>query len=135
MQNKCPCCLQPWKFPAPSFTLAGKVPSKKNAYRPRAGGFYKDAALRDALDMLTNQLPRNLTDKQLEHPFLMAQFNMPKKSWGTDRDNKLTTLLDIMVSGGVIKDDRINAFNEALVVLPTEVTSDYETKVWIGDGR
>lgn len=117
------------------FKLNGKVPSKKNRYKPRKSGsgkaFYKDDTLQTQINALAWQIPQELKGLKLIHPKIKVRFDVPRSGMAGDRDNKYTTLLDILVTSNVLLDDSIRACNGKHEILESEIGSDYITHVWI----
>ena len=111
--------------------LFGSVPSKKNSYRPRKGGkgFFKDAALRADLNYLTLQIPAEMRGLNLRHPDMTFKFTVPRGATRRDRDNMATTLLDIMVSAEVLRDDCLAHCNGRIVIEPAEIGDQFRTIV------
>lgn len=98
--------------------IEGKLISKKNGYQPVVKGFRKTQKIKDAEQMVALQIPGEMRGLNLEHPDLVLQVYMPKKSWGSDSDNGYTFLLDCLVANGVFKDDSVRRFNGTKVLLP-----------------
>jgi hypothetical protein len=99
--------------------LLGKVPSKKNRYRPRKGGkgFFKDSTLQDELDRLALQIPAEARDLRLRHPAIDFYFTYTKANY--DRDNACQCLLDLLVSPyRVLEDDNIAQCNGTITIHP-----------------
>lgn len=111
-----------------SLTLHGVV-SKKNAYTPHKGGMHKSPALKAALDDLEMQVPGELRDLQLEHPDITISFS--PRSNSIDRDNLLTTVLDVLVRCQVIPDDSIKHCNGFIILKPAEISQDDSVHVLI----
>lgn len=110
--------------------LYGPIPSKKNSYKKRSGrgrGMFKDRDLQSKLDYLTLQIPAEARGLELVHPDVTIQFTVPDR--GRDRDNMVTSLLDVLVLAGVLKNDNIASFNGRLVIEPAEVDQQFYTRV------
>jgi Holliday junction resolvase RusA-like endonuclease len=111
-----------------TIVFIGAVPAKKNKYRPRFGGsgkrFFKDTNLDAALKALDAQIPANYRGLKLEHPEIEWYFQVPAGK--TDRDNKITTILDILVAAGVLYDDNIRRCNGKWTVNEAEIVKDQE---------
>jgi len=119
-----------------TFTLIGKIPSKKNKYnirRTKGGGhtLYKDASLQSELDAIAFQIPPGLKGKVYRHPAMTFKFDVPKPSLSSDRDGKYTALLDILVKAKVIHDDCIRHCNGKHTILESEITDEHTTTVTI----
>jgi len=111
--------------------LMGNVPSKKNSYTPRKGGkgFFKGKELVAQLEALMWQIPLYCRDLKLVHPHITMQFTVPNGL--SDRDNKVTTVLDLLKSAGVIWNDSIASCNGRMAVLPAIVKPDEAESAWI----
>lgn len=107
--------------------LYGPVPSKKNRYwRDVRGRPFKDEALRRAIDSLIMQVPPSAR-LRLEHPDIEIEFGFERMN--QDRDNALTTILDVLVEAGVLLDDRTSVCNGLITILPARRASPPYT--WI----
>lgn len=113
--------------------ISGKIPSKKNLYSPMANGkgFFKGSKLLNAEKVFSLQIPGEYRDLKLENPHIVIQLKLPKKSWRSDRDNAVTTILDYLVKFGVLKDDSINHLNGALFMAPVIESSEYKCLISI----
>lgn len=119
-----------------TITLHGHCPAKKNNWKPRAGGGIrtdKDTAnfIQDLIDQAWIEW-RNLhagTGPMLEHPEMSVQFFVRFR--GCDRDNKLSTILDVLQKAGVIRNDNIAHFNGELRLLPAVVATEEKTVIEI----
>lgn len=98
--------------------LFGKIPSKKNRYQrnPRRNRPFKDRELARAIDDLVLQIPPVYRNLRLEHPDITVQFGFD--NFRQDRDNALTTLLDVLVVAGVLADDSTSRCNGTITLLP-----------------
>lgn len=113
-----------------SLVIHGHVPAKKNNWRPRrGGGIYLDKSLATAIDDLILsvslewiKLWHPLAAPKLEHPEMSVTFYV--KNRGSDRDNKLSTILDILQKAGVITNDNIAHFNGIVRILPAIVSKN-----------
>jgi Holliday junction resolvase RusA-like endonuclease len=104
--------------------LFGHVPSKKNQWRPRKGGGIRlDRRAKAPIEFLIAQAQfgwRMITKgAPLEHPKLTVQFFV--RDQRADRDNKLSTLLDVLQEAGVLVDDNIRRCNGVITLLPAIV--------------
>lgn len=115
------------------FELFSKLISKKNLYHPGSNGksFFKPKKITDAERTIDLQIPDELRGLKLEHPHVMIECHIPKKSWRSDRDNGWTFLSDCLVKAGVLADDSISRFNGYLIMIPVLEASEYKTKVRI----
>lgn len=99
------------KEPVLIFELKGKIPSKKNAWKPNGrGGMYLDKALRRELDGLTLQLIAIRNKNRLLKPMegsIRIEVVFYEKGGRSDLDNVYTTLQDLLQSAGIIKNDRM----------------------------
>lgn len=91
------------------FALQGEMPSKKNNWKPRAGGgMYVPEPIRTQLDDFLWQM-KPVVRKYgkalpIAHPVrISARFATNDNE---DLDNKFTTLLDLLQKGNVILNDR-----------------------------
>jgi len=113
--------------------LRGKVPSKKNRYSPRRGGsgkgFYKSSELQTELDRLFLQIPAEARDLDLVHPDIALTFTVPPCGVRSDRDNMLTTILDLLTLSGTIRQDRISTCNGTITIHPSPVSDEYFTEI------
>jgi hypothetical protein len=121
-----PALTEPWSA---VITLSGKVRVKKNAYTPRKDGkgFYKGSKLKGELDALAIQIPSWARDKQLRHPNITFQFHLP--SGNSDRDGMVTTLLDVMVSFGIIHNDSVASCNGTITIPPAKYSDEPFTEI------
>ncbi len=105
--------------------ITGTVPSKKNLLKLKAGGggYYDKetkATLRDLSEQVarqwskTNENGYKVPKQPLIHPAIGVVFYVTSDR--SDNDNKYTTLLDSMVSGGVLKDDSIALCNGPVLI-------------------
>lgn len=115
--------------------LKGHVPSKKNNYRslPGGGGVFVNKSVQVAIDALTTQATYTwrlkLGRDPLEHPKLTVQFFVANQR--SDRDNKLSCLLDVLQKAGVLVNDSIRRCNGVLTLLPAIVDKDERTVIEI----
>lgn len=99
-----------------SIAIKGRVPAKKNNWRPRKGGGIYCSVDHD-LDPLLFQVQSQWKRKPLERAIVSAVFTVPNGK--ADLDNMYTTLQDLLVKGGVIRNDsiaRVAAFSAKAVV-------------------
>lgn len=122
------------------FVIYGKVPNVKDRYRLGYSGgkmrMFKDRQLAALLDSLAVQIPAELRNLHLKHPDLDVTFIVPMdnardRPSRSDRDGMLTTILDILVRMGVIRDDSISVFNGTIILRPAQVGKDYKTIIRI----
>jgi Holliday junction resolvase RusA-like endonuclease len=109
--------------------LYGTAVSKKNSYRPHAGGMHKDKQLQAELDNLEMQVPGPCRDLRLEHPEI--DFYIKTRSARRDRDNIVTTLLDVLVRCGVLVDDNVSHSNGRMTIHPAEVCEEDSVRIVI----
>lgn len=97
--------------------IAGSVPAKKNLLRFAAGRkkpFY-DPEVRATLDDIADQVADQWSGRApLIHPSIIIVFYGVSDL--SDRDNKFTTLMDALVSGGVLKDDNVLNCNGEMMI-------------------
>lgn len=108
------------------------VPSKKNAYIPKAGRFIKNSKVRNFEQAASYCIPNEYRGLMLEHCDMVFNISMPKTSWRGDKDNKITAIMDILVKEKVLKDDSVNAQNGTVISMPVVLSKDYLTivKIW-----
>jgi hypothetical protein len=93
----------------------GHVPSKKNAYRRQNnGGMYRRKDVVQDIDSLSAQIPAWTKNLRLEHAHISVRLTVGDGR--ADRDNKVTTLLDILVRAGVLRNDSIARCNGRIFV-------------------
>lgn len=98
-------------------TLLGAVIGKKNRLTVNRGGrFTYGGGTHEAMDRLGIQIPPDVRDLQLKHPDLDVTFAVTDGK--KDRDNSLTTIIDLLVRYGVIAQDNIAQFNGTITVHP-----------------
>lgn len=111
-----------------TIVFVGFVPAKKNRYSPTMRGgkmrFFKNDKLDAALKVLDSQIPDYCRGLQLEHPEMEWSFQVPDAK--ADRDNKITTLLDVLVDAGVLRDDNIKRCNGKWTVNEAEIVKGQE---------
>lgn len=109
--------------------LWGEVPSKKNAYTPRANGrgMFKSAALDAKINYLLLQIPPELRGLKLLHPNITFSFTVPDRR--RDRDNMAQCLLDAMVQAGVLANDNIASCNGRIVIEPAQIGDQFHTRI------
>lgn len=104
-----------------TLTLLGHVPSKKNQWKPKQGGVYLDKEANAAIAALMTQAriqwgPR----RAMTHPAMDIEFHV--RNLRSDRDNKLSCLLDVLQKSGVIHNDNAAWCNGWLVLKPVVVS-------------
>lgn len=87
--------------------LRGPIPSKKNMLRrSKNGGMFRDRAISDKIDALTDQAILQWGErKALVRPAISALFLVCDER--SDIDNKWTTVLDCLVRANVLENDNI----------------------------
>lgn len=93
-----------------SFTLLGEMPSKKNNYRHSVTTrrVYIDKAIQIGIDSFLYQLPKIRNKLGIKQP-IDAPIVVQIEFYGDlkrDLDNVVTTLLDILQKGQIIKNDK-----------------------------
>lgn len=108
--------------------LLGHVPSKKNEWGPRKGGgiVLSRGASRDIESLISWANYGWRGKPALEHPKMRVKFFVLNQR--SDRDNKLSTILDVLQKAHVITNDNIAHFNGDVTILPAQV-SDKESTV------
>ena len=84
--------------------ISGEVPSKKNSYRFGSRGIFKPPEVTEFEKMVADEILAQKARKYLSGP-LYVQIVIKTASTG-DLDNKVTTLLDAIQYGVMIKNDR-----------------------------
>jgi len=128
--------------------FSGRIPTKKNekAIAPDAAtGKMKLWYAREDRQRISELVQyaviqwrdRNGRLPALEHPALCFEFSvlgsaeLSRPRYRKDRDNMLTTLLDVLKTAGVLVDDDIAHCNGPLVVLPAVIGPTQGARVWI----
>ena len=101
--------------------LNGHCPAKKNLWkRGRGGRVYLNSEAQGQIDYLTLQAAKKWSGKQpLIHPDCSVQFSV--RDQRGDRDNKLSTILDVLQKAGVVLNDNVKQFNGTITILPAIV--------------
>lgn len=109
--------------------LVGRIPSKKNAYTPRRDkpGMFKNSKLQTELDRLAMQIPGYARDLKLESPTIEFYFTYIKAN--ADRDNSVTTCMDLLVSMGVLADDNTKRCNGLITIHPAVHSSQEGVRI------
>jgi hypothetical protein len=107
----------------------GKVPAKKNSLIPTKKGPVINTGTRDSISRLELQVPGIYRDINLKHPDLEFAFYMPEGR--SDRDNMVTTLLDVLCKMGVLENDTVAKCNGTITIHPAKYAPDYTTYVVI----
>jgi hypothetical protein len=110
--------------PEPGMThticLIGHVPAKKNStHSVDIGGKRKTIYSKDTyeeLDRLAFQIPPEVRDLQLIHPEIEFWITVPQGR--SDRDNTVTSCLDLLVLYGVLTNDSIASCNGKITIHP-----------------
>lgn len=121
--------------------ISGHIPSKKNLLKVTASGRgYYDKEIREQLNDLSEQIATQwkVTDVEgvkhprapLVHPAMAVVFYVT--TGRSDNDNRWTTVLDALVSGGVLKDDCVEQCNgPVLICSSVRTTTVAGAKVFI----
>jgi Holliday junction resolvase RusA-like endonuclease len=129
-------------------TLFGELPSHKNekvaTLRKRkkdtkkgvAGSTYMGirtkSAVKDAMDRAGLQIPGDMRDLKLRHPKIEFYFKVARVN--VDRDNIVSTVLDLLVRYGVLENDSISSCNHTITIYPAMLTVDeWETRIVLED--
>lgn len=111
--------------------IPGHVPSKKNLWGPRkGGGIVLNATARQEIQTLITYArifwgPR----KPISHPVLVIEFHVLHAR--ADRDNKLSTILDVLQKAGVIVNDNIAHCNAQITLAPAVIGGASKTVIQI----
>ena len=106
-------------------TLKGHIPAKKNLMNPgvnrRTGKlmFFADEEVKAQIEALVLQAKQQWQRIPAIDPDVDVELFVTHQ--GADRDNKLTTILDVLRDAGVIANDNIKQFNGTVVILPALV--------------
>ncbi len=113
--------------------LVGHCPAKKNLWTMGKRGMYINQAVRSEIDWITLQARQQWGQRPpVEHPAVVVTFYVRNRI--SDRDNKLTTILDCLRAAGVIVNDNTKRFNGPVVIEPAVVMvdpKDEQTLVYI----
>ena len=108
----------------------GRVAAKKNnkiPLRNKEGKMRFRYGDQEGLDRLAVQVPGWARDMQLVHPDLEFQFTVQRRDF--DRDNAVTTLLDLLVKMGCLKNDSVAQCNGKITILPAVISDHWATVV------
>lgn len=101
-------------------TLFGRFPSKKNQWGIRRNGSIGVRGnVQKQLDALLWQVKARYRGEPMEHPIMVWTFGLRNRA--QDRDNIKTTVLDILVKGGVLKDDNLKCCDGLEITLPSQM--------------
>lgn len=110
--------------------ILGKIPAKKNTkkvIKTRSGKWTATyGSAQQEIDRIELQIPGEVRDLNLVHPEIEFTFSAPLQNW--DRDNAVTTLLDVLVKYSVLKNDSVLQCNGKIVIHPC-VRGDWETVI------
>lgn len=107
--------------------LLGPCPSKKNLLRVGKGRLFRRKDVAAAIDSLTLQARAQWCAPPVEHPTLCFRFYVP--SLRSDRDNRLTTILDCLQAAGVLVNDNSKHANGVMTILPAVVDKNERTEI------
>jgi hypothetical protein len=113
--------------------LLGKICAKKNrkfTFRGKDGKMKASyGKAQDELDRLEIQIPGWARGLELVSPDLDFQFECPNKNW--DRDNAVTTAIDLLVKTGVLKNDSVKQLNSIITIFPARMAEYWKTTITI----
>ena len=111
--------------------LKGHVPGKKNLLRRGRGHhLYRDQGVTAEIDGLILQAREQWgAYPPIRHPMMAITFHV--RSRGGDRDNKLTTILDVLQQAGVLRNDNIAHCNGSIMLLPAIVVKKGENEATV----
>lgn len=112
------------------FVLRGPVPSKKNKWRIRANssiGITDEKVLQEIESLILQA--RIAWGYQPPMAYFQVVFGLVVKSAGTDLDNKLGCLMDVLQKARVIQNDNVNRCKSILIF--GEIGTEEETHVWL----
>lgn len=105
-----------------SLRLAGDIPAKKNLYRFSKRGVYRVKEVEDAIRSLEVQARSQWRtagmNHAIEHPEI--EFFLTFKEFRKDRDNSVTTLLDVLQAAGVLVSDNASRCNGIMTIHPAK---------------
>lgn len=116
--------------------LRGLVPSKKNEKVPvttKSGKRRMYYQAQPEIDRLSMQVPGELRDLGLVHPDI--DIYMTKTDGRSDKDGALSTLLDIMVKMGILKNDSVAQCNGRITLHPVRRGGENRTMILLNDTR
>mgnify|MGYP003931958583 CR=1 FL=1 len=90
-------------------------------------GVFKSSKLQAELDALALQVPPEMAGMELVSPDIDVHLECPTSR--PDRDNILTTILDVLVRMRVLKDDSIAHCNGRIVLHPVVKSEEWRTTV------
>ena len=105
---------------------------KSDTAKGVAGSHYAGIALKPAakesMDRIAMQIPGELRDLKLRHPRI--EFNFVVGRINVDRDNIVSTVLDLLVLYGVMENDSVASCNNMIVIHPAHLRPDeWETRI------
>lgn len=117
--------------------IDGFVPSKKNQWKPSPGGrgVYLPSDITAQIEVITDRAWigwRQLhggVGPILEHPTMAFTFHVNNRA--SDRDNKLSTILDVLQKAKVIRNDNVKYFNGRIVIEPAVICGPSEERTVI----
>jgi Holliday junction resolvase RusA-like endonuclease len=113
-------------------TLRGHCPSKKNLWRRGRGQkAYLDRSAQAEIDSLVLQARSAWKRAPLSHP--SVDVHIYTRSRRQDRDNIVTTLLDVLVKAGVLAGDNIAKFNGPVTVHPAQIDREERVVIHLGE--
>ena len=103
--------------------LYGHVPSKKNLYRrARNGRMFLDREVSDQIGALTSHAQRQWRGRRpLENPDIEVTLHV--RNGRGDRDNKWTTISDVLQEAGVLVNDNIARCNGTIILRPCVISA------------
>lgn len=114
------------------FVLHGPLPSKKNMYKKRmrgpGKGLFIPPEVVSQLNNLLLQIPPDLRGAGLLNPDFEIAYSLPHdikgqhNPWTSDPDGRFTTLLDLFVKVGLLRDDNFNSNNGFKLIHPARVS-------------
>lgn len=105
--------------------LKGHTPSKKNLYRRSGDGrMFLDHKVKRQIDHLIAQASEQWCGSAIEHPNVWVTFFV--RDARGDRDNKWSTISDVLQKAGVIVNDNVARFNGRVVIQPAVIDAAEE---------
>lgn len=116
--------------------LLEKPLAKKNdkiPFKNKAGKVRMRYGNQDALDRLAMQVPGWARDLKLEHPTIEFRFTVAHRKF--DRDNAVTTLLDLLVKMGTLAQDSVAHCNGTIIIHPAIISDHWLTTITLTEAE
>lgn len=111
---------------------------RKDTAKGKAGTQYAKvvtkSVAKESMNRAAMQIPGELRDLKLQHPDLDVYFVVGRLN--VDRDNILSSVLDLLVEYGVLADDNVAQFNGAVTLHPAMLRENgWETTILLKEGN